>query len=82
MTPPETAQKGWPVWKIFLALYPFGAGAFAVNVFFLSLIWSWLGFAVLSTTVSIIGGSLLAIPATWWFAGHIRNLMDEADAKT
>lgn len=82
MTPPETAQKGWPVWKIFLALYPFGAGAFGVNVFFLSLIWSWMGGPVLSTSVSIIGGSILAIPATWWFAGHIRNLMDEADAKT
>ena len=82
MKRPAEAQAGWPVWKIFLALYPFGAGAFAVNVFFLSLIWSWVGYPVLSTGWSIIGGSLVAVPATWWFSGHIRKLMDEADAKT
>lgn len=72
-------RAGWSTRKIALALYPFGAGAAAVNVFFASLIFSWLGGPVLSTTLSILIGAVLGLPATWYFARHIRHLMDEAD---
>lgn len=65
-----------------LALYPFGAGAMAVNVFFLSLIGSWIGLPVLSTTTSIWLGCLVGIPATWAFARHIKKLMAQADEPT
>lgn len=73
-------RRGWSTMQIALALYPFGAGAAAVNVFFASLILSWIGGPVLSTTLSIALGCLIGAPATWYFARHIRHLMDVADA--
>jgi hypothetical protein len=73
-------RRGWPTYKIALALYPFGAGAAAVNVFFASLIFSWVGGPVASTGWSIALGGLTGAPATWYFARHIRALMDKADA--
>jgi hypothetical protein len=73
-------QQGWSTAQIALALYPFGAGAMAVNVFFASLIFSWLGGPVASTAWSIGLGCGIGIPATWYFARHIRHLMDVADA--
>ncbi|KQI73700.1 NnrT protein [Loktanella sp. 5RATIMAR09] len=73
-------QSGWSTIKITLALYPFGAGAAAVNVFFASLIFSWIGGPVASTAWSIGLGSIIGAPATWYFARHIRHLMDIADA--
>lgn len=72
-------RAGWSTRKIALALYPFGAGAAAVNVFFASLIVSWIGGPVLSTGLSILIGAILGVPATYYFARHIRHLMDTAD---
>jgi len=72
-------RAGWSTGKIALVLYPFGAGAAAVNVFFAALIFSWIGGPILSTGLSILIGALLGIPATWYFAKHIRHLMDMAD---
>ncbi len=66
--------------RLTLILYPFGAGAMAVNVFFASLIWSWIGLPVLTPVQSLLGGAVLGLPATWVFAHHIRRLMDKADA--
>jgi hypothetical protein len=68
--------EGWPQHKIALALYPLGAGAMATNVFFASLIGTWVGLPVLSTGWSIGIGAIIGVPATWAFARHIRNLMD------
>ena len=61
-------------------LYPFAAGAAAVNLFFLSLVLSWLGLPVLTPGLAVLGGALLGLPATWAFARHLRRLMAEADA--
>lgn len=72
-------RAGWSTPKIALVLYPFGAGAAAVNVFFASLILSWIGGPVLSTTLSALIGAVVGVPATWYFARHIRHLMDVAD---
>lgn len=72
-------QQGWSTRKIALVLYPFGAGAAAVNVFFASLIFSWVGGPILSTGLSILIGAILGVPATWYLAKHIRHLMDVAD---
>lgn len=69
----------WPTAKIAFVLYPFGAGAAAVNVFFASLILSWAGLPILSPVTSIWIGAALGIPATWAFARHIRRLMDRAE---
>jgi hypothetical protein len=75
-------QRGWSARRIALVLYPFGAGAMAVNVFFASLIFSWVGCPVLTAGSSIVLGAAIGVPATWYFARHIRHLMDEADAGT
>ncbi len=37
-----------PFLKLFAALYPFGAGAMGVNLFFASLIGSWVGWPALT----------------------------------
>lgn len=74
-------RQGWPAHRIALVLYPFGAGAAAVNVFFASLIFSWVGGPVLSAELSLLIGAVLGIPATWYFAKHIRRLMDAADGR-
>jgi len=72
-------QQGWSHAKLAFVLYPFAAGAMAVNAFFASLIGSWMGFSVLSVTSASLIGALLGIPAVWWFARHIRALMDKAN---
>lgn len=69
------------LWRLTLILYPFGAGAAAVNLFFASLIGSWVGGPVLTPVQSVLGGALLGLPATWAFARHIRRLMAEADGQ-
>ncbi|KUF10332.1 hypothetical protein [Pseudoponticoccus marisrubri] len=68
-----------PSWRLCAALYPFGAGAMGVNLFFASLIWSWLGWPVLTPVESAIGGLVIGLPATYAFARHIRRLMYKAD---
>lgn len=68
----------WGLGRITLILYPFGAGAMAVNVFFVSLLGNWVGLPVLSTSASIMIGAVIAVPLTWLFARHIRRLMDQA----
>lgn len=71
-----------PGWRLVAGLYPFGAGAVAVNLFFASLIFSWVGLPVLAPTQAVAGGLILGIPATWAFARHIRRLMAEAEERT
>ena len=72
-------RNGWSTRAIAIVLYPFGAAAMAVNVFFASLIGSWVGLPILSALWSILIGALIALPATWAFARHIRHLMDKAE---
>ncbi|MFV1441778.1 NnrT protein [Phaeobacter sp. JH20_36] len=74
-----TARAGWSRLRIAVTLYPFGAGAMALNVYFAALITSWLGLPVLGISPSIIIGAVIALPATYAFAGHIRRLMDSAE---
>lgn len=74
-------QTGWSSRQIALVLYPFGVGAMAVNVFFASLIGSWVGGPVLTTGWSIVLGALIAVPATVAFARHIRKLMNDAEPR-
>jgi len=77
-TDPKGEQDHPDVWsktKLTLVLYPFGAGAAAVNIFFASLITSWIGWPVLSPVNSIYVGLVLGAPLTYWFACHIQRLM-------
>ncbi len=70
-------SQGWSKPKLTLVLYPFGAGAAAVNIFFASLITSWIGWPVLSPVVSIAIGMVLGLPLTYAFACHIHKLMQQ-----
>jgi hypothetical protein len=72
---PQKGSDSWSKTKLTLVLYPFGAGAAAVNVFFASLITSWIGWPVLSPTTSIAIGMIIGIPITYAFAKHIHKLM-------
>ncbi|MFT4794757.1 MAG: hypothetical protein ACJAVR_002502 [Paracoccaceae bacterium] len=72
-------RRGWGVGRLTLALWPLGAGAMAVNLFFASLIGSWVGGPVLSPTLSVLGGMVIGVPTAWAFARHFRRLMDAAD---
>ncbi|MBP7242558.1 MAG: NnrT protein [Amaricoccus sp.] len=67
-----------PGWQLVAAIYPFAAGAAAVNLFFLSLILSWVGAPVLTPGLSVLGGLVLGLPAAWAFARHVRRLMARA----
>jgi len=67
--------------RIALAIYPLGAGAMAVNLFFASLIGSWMGLPVLDPWIALWGGMVLGFPVTFAFACHFRSLMDEADRR-
>lgn len=69
----------WPVWKIAVALYPFAAGAVAINLFFLSLMGQAIGLSAISPSSALGGGLILGAPAVLWFAGRMRRLMDQAD---
>ncbi|MFO1107175.1 MAG: NnrT protein [Amaricoccus sp.] len=69
-----------PGWRLLAGLYPFAAGAAAVNLFFLSLVLSWVGLPVLRPVHAVVGGLLLGVPVAWAFARHVRRLMAEAGA--
>ena len=64
---------------LFAALYVPSWGAMAINVFFLSLIGTWLGLPVLPAAASILLGAAIAVPVTWWFAGYMIALADAVD---
>ena len=70
-----------PGWALLAGLYPFGAGAMGVNLFFASLIGSWLGWPVLSPWHAAIGGLVIGLPATYAFACHIVRLMEQAESR-
>lgn len=74
-----TDGPGWSATRIALVLYPFGAGALAVNIFMASLFGTYIGWPALSGGWSVALGCVAGVPATWAFARHIRALMDAAD---
>jgi hypothetical protein len=74
-------REGWSKRRIAVVLYPFGAGAMATNVFFASLIGTWVGLPVISSGWSVFLGALLGAPVSWVFAGHMRKLMDQSDGR-
>lgn len=74
------SDERWPVWKLAVLLYPFAAGAVAINIFLLFLMLQALGVPALSPWGSVIGGLIFGVPATWASGRWVRNLMDEADS--
>ncbi len=72
-------QSRWPVWKLAILLYPFAAGAVAINLFMLGLIGPWLGLATISPWDTLLISAPLGVPAAWLAGRWVRALMDEAD---
>jgi len=77
MTGPDDAR--WPVWKLALLLYPFAAGAVAINLFLLGLIFHVTGWQAIAPVTAVIWSIPLGVPATWAAGRWVRRLMDEAD---
>ncbi len=50
-----------------------------VNLFFASLIGSWLGWPVLTPWQAAAGGLVIGLPATYAFGCHIGRLMKQAE---
>ena len=74
----DRRREGWSTIRIALALYPLGAGAAAINLYFASLIASWAGLPFMHPETAIGWGAVIGAPATLLFARHIRKLMDIA----
>lgn len=68
-----------PSVRLIGALYPFAAGAAAVNLFLLSLLGTWIGFPAITPAWSVVGGLALGLPAAWAFAWHIARLIERAE---
>ncbi|WP_370402718.1 hypothetical protein [Sulfitobacter sp. JB4-11] len=75
-------DRPWPLWKLALVLYPFAAGAVAINLFMASLLAPVIGLDPMSPITALIWSVPLGIPAAWAFARWARRLMDEADGRT
>jgi hypothetical protein len=73
-------QTEWSRARITATLYPLGAGATALNVFFAGLLGTAIGLPVLTPLASLMIGAVLGLPLTWVFAGHILRLMAKAAA--
>lgn len=69
----------WPVSWLAAVLYPFAAGAAAVNLFFLALMGQALGLPALSTLQSVIVGAILGVPFAWIAGRWLRGMIDEAE---
>lgn len=73
------APLGRPGWRLTAALYPLAAGAAAINVFFASLIGSWVGWPIVSPAAAAAAGAVLGLPVAWAFAQHFRRLIARAE---
>ncbi|WP_299675607.1 hypothetical protein [uncultured Roseobacter sp.] len=80
MSAPPPAS--WPVWKLALLLYPFAAGAVAINLFMLGLMAPVVGLRSLAPITAVKWSIGLGVPATWATGRWLRHLMDQADETT
>ena len=76
------SARRWSTVRLSLAFYPLAAGAMAVNLFFTSLIGSWIGGPVLDPWAAVSGGMAIGAPVAFAFARHFRNLMDASEPRT
>lgn len=77
-----TAEGRWPVWKLAAVMYPFAAGAAAVNLFFIGLMVQAIGLTAISTQTSILLGLVFGVPFAWLSGRWLRSLIDQAEDDT
>ncbi len=76
---PARHRSGWPFGKLYAVLYVFTAGAVAINLFMLGLMWQALGLPAISPVTTILLAIPLGLPANWLVTRWVRGMMDEAD---
>ena len=81
MTEPATeGPHGGPrLSRLMLILYPFAAGAVAINLFMLGLMGQAIGLSAIPPVVALALAIPLGLPATWAAACWVRGLIAEAD---
>ena len=65
--------------RIAAFLYPFAAGAAAVNVFFLGLIGRAAGLSSLAPVPALLAGLVLGLPLAWIAARWVEGLIARAE---
>ena len=79
-TPGGAAPPGpWPVWKLAVLLYVFAAGAVAINLFMLGLMFQSFGLPALSPVMALILAGPLGLPAAWAAGRWVHGLLREAE---
>jgi hypothetical protein len=80
-SPSKTAPATRPFSaRLALILWPFCAGAVAINLFLLGLIGTWVGLPALPPVWALAGAVPLSLPATWAATRWVQGLIAEAEA--
>ena len=81
-SPSKKAPATESLWRLGAILWPFVAGAVAINLFLLGLILHAAGWmAPLTPVQSLIGALPLSLPAAWAAARWARSLIREAEER-
>lgn len=80
-SPSKTAPLTESLWKLGAILWPFVAGAVAINLFMLGLILQSAGWQDISPVWAVIWSIPLSLPATWAAARWARSLIREAEGR-
>lgn len=75
------AHRTENLWWLGAILWPFVAGAVAINVFLLGLILASAGAPSIAPISALIWALPLSIPATWAAARWVRSLIREAEGR-
>jgi hypothetical protein len=69
------------LWKLGAILWPFVAGAVAINVFLFGLILRSAGWPAIAPVSAVIWALPLSLPVTWAAARWARSLIREAEGR-
>lgn len=79
-SPSKTAPATESLWKLGAILWPFVAGAVAINLFLLGLIFHAAGWAeAIAPVTALLWALPLSVPATWAAARWVRSLIRQAE---
>lgn len=70
-----------PSWKLVAGLYPFAAGAMALNLYMASLVMGWVGWPIITPLTAAWASLPLGLPPAWIYARHLARLMAEVDGE-
>lgn len=79
--PREGAHGGPRLSRLMLILYPFAAGAVAINLFMLGLMGQAVGLPALAPVTALGLAVPLGLPAAWGFALWVKGLIDRAEGR-